>query len=104
MFWIEIEFLFYVMTKKNKNKGKNPKPIPLTKYTNMLELKEEVKGVATTYPLLTNGGLLKSQTVSDNSVHTIDGIIKKRSVFLQKQIFIWKRIKWLYRLTVKPLK
>ena len=43
MFWTEIEFLFYAMTKKNKNKGKNPKPIPLTKYTNMLELKEEVK-------------------------------------------------------------
>ena len=29
----------------------------------MLELKEEVKGVATTYPLLTNDDLLKSQTV-----------------------------------------
>ena len=61
------------MTKKNKNKGKNPKPIPLTKYTNMLELKEEVKGVATTYPLLTNGDLIKSQTVSDNSLHTMEG-------------------------------
>ena len=40
----------------------------------MLELKEEVKGVATTYPLLTNDDLLKSQTVSDNTVATTDGI------------------------------
>ena len=40
--------------------------------------------VSQTYPILDNDDLLKSQTVSDNSVHTIDGIIKKRSVFLQK--------------------
>ena len=66
------------MTKKNKNKGKNPKPIPLTKYTNMLELKEEVKGVATTYPLLTNDDLLKSQTV----------FLKKRSVCLRKKLWL----------------
>lgn len=38
----------------------------------MLELKEEVKGVATTYPLLTNDDLIKSQTVSDNSLHTME--------------------------------
>ena len=42
----------------------------------MLELKEEVKGVATTYPLLTNGDLIKSQTVSDNTVGSSDGTPK----------------------------
>ena len=40
----------------------------------MLELKEEVKGVATTYPLLTNGDLIKSQTVSDNTLTISEGI------------------------------
>ena len=59
MFWTEIEFLFYAMTKKNKNKG--------GRYY---------------LPLLTNGGLLKSQTVSNNSVHTIDGILKKKDLYV----------------------
>lgn len=55
----------------------------------MLELEEEVKGVATTYPLLTNDYLLKSQTVSDNNIHTMEGILKKKiCMFLKKLCLI----------------
>lgn len=42
------------------------------------------KDVTNSYTLLTNDYLFKSQTVSYNSVHTIDGIPKKRSICLRK--------------------
>ena len=51
----------------------------------MLELKEEVKGLNTTYPLLANDYLLKSQTVSDNSLHTMDGILKKKDLYVSNK-------------------
>ena len=40
--------------------------------------------VCLTDAILNNDDLLKSQTISDNSVHTIDGILKKKDLYSYK--------------------